>query len=333
MALTKISTGGVKDDAASQAIIADEAIDEARLQISNAGSNGEFLQKQSGNTGGLTWAAANQYTHPNHSGEVTSTADGAQVIADDVVDEANLKVSNSPTNGYFLSAQSGNTGGLTWAEVQSAPTVTAVASGALTAGKVVHLMSDGKVKVATETAASIESTKYEDDSTYHPCGCYDEDNDRIVVFYVEGPSDMKLKAKVGTVDSNGDISFGSEVDVNDNEIRHVDCCWEPTSGAVMVIYSNYDSSTWPRIECGRVSGTTITFSGADNINNEPSTFNMITAGAANTVLAGYRDHNSNTTYRVLTISGTGGSTSASKGSAQNMFIKTKMIVINLKLKY
>ncbi len=60
-------------------------------------------------------ASANNYVHPNHSGEVTSTADGATVIADNVVDEANLKVSNSPTNGYFLSAQSGNTGGLTWA--------------------------------------------------------------------------------------------------------------------------------------------------------------------------------------------------------------------------
>ena len=56
MALTKISTGGVKDDAASQAKIADEAVDEARLQISNAGTNGQFLSKQSGNTGGLTWA-------------------------------------------------------------------------------------------------------------------------------------------------------------------------------------------------------------------------------------------------------------------------------------
>ena len=56
MALTKISTGGVKDDAASQAKIADEAIDAARLQVSNAGTSGQFLQKQSGNTGGLTWA-------------------------------------------------------------------------------------------------------------------------------------------------------------------------------------------------------------------------------------------------------------------------------------
>jgi hypothetical protein len=60
-------------------------------------------------------SSANNYVHPNHSGEVTSTADGATVIADNVVDEANLKVSNAPTNGYVLTAQSGNTGGLTWA--------------------------------------------------------------------------------------------------------------------------------------------------------------------------------------------------------------------------
>ncbi len=64
-------------------------------------------------------ASANNYTHPNHSGEVTSTADGATVIADNVVDEANLKVSNTPTNGYVLTAQSGNTGGLTWAAAAS----------------------------------------------------------------------------------------------------------------------------------------------------------------------------------------------------------------------
>ncbi len=50
----------------------------------------------------------------NLTGEVTST-NRATVIADNIVDEANLKVSNNPTNGYVLTAQSGNTGGLTWA--------------------------------------------------------------------------------------------------------------------------------------------------------------------------------------------------------------------------
>ena len=52
-----ITSALIADDAVVQAAVADEAVDEVRLQISNAGSNGQFLQKQSGNTGGLTWAS------------------------------------------------------------------------------------------------------------------------------------------------------------------------------------------------------------------------------------------------------------------------------------
>ena len=49
-------------------------------------------------------------------GEFTSsdTIDGSY-ITDNTVDEANLKVSNDPTNGYVLTAQSGASGGMTWA--------------------------------------------------------------------------------------------------------------------------------------------------------------------------------------------------------------------------
>jgi len=36
-------------------------------------------------------------------------------ITDNTIDEANLKVSNTPTNGYVLTAQSAVSGGLTWA--------------------------------------------------------------------------------------------------------------------------------------------------------------------------------------------------------------------------
>ena len=63
MGLTKISTGGVKDDTA----------DEAKLKISNAGTNGQFLQKSSG-TGGLTWAdAASEGTDIKSTGESGTT--------------------------------------------------------------------------------------------------------------------------------------------------------------------------------------------------------------------------------------------------------------------
>ena len=62
-------------------------------------------------------ANTSKTTNATHSGEVTGS--GALTIANNVVDEANLKVSNSPTNGYFLAAQSGNTGGLTWTNAPS----------------------------------------------------------------------------------------------------------------------------------------------------------------------------------------------------------------------
>ena len=56
-------------------------------------------------------------SNATHSGEVTGAT--ALTIADNVVDEANLKISNSAVNGYALTAQSSNSGGLTWAEMSS----------------------------------------------------------------------------------------------------------------------------------------------------------------------------------------------------------------------
>ena len=123
-ALTKLKTDALADDAvtlAKQAAGTDGQIitydASGNPTAVGPGTDGQVLTSTGAGSPPAFEAlpASNNYTHPNHSGEVTSTADGAQVIADDVVDEANLKVSNSPTNGYFLSAQSGNTGGLTWA--------------------------------------------------------------------------------------------------------------------------------------------------------------------------------------------------------------------------
>ena len=88
-------------------------------------------------------ANTSKTTNATHSGEVTGS--GALTIADNVVDEANLKVSNSPTNGYFLAAQSGNTGGLTWQEAGGG-------------GKILQLVStsDATVYSAAPGASFIE---------------------------------------------------------------------------------------------------------------------------------------------------------------------------------
>tara|TARA_B100000519_G_scaffold19466_1_gene14035 strand:+ start:3027 stop:5573 length:2547 start_codon:yes stop_codon:yes gene_type:complete len=59
-------------------------------------------------------------------------------IANEAINEAKLQVSNSPVNGYMLTAQSGNTGGLTWAEASGGggftPTTLSGTSQALNVG-------------------------------------------------------------------------------------------------------------------------------------------------------------------------------------------------------
>jgi hypothetical protein len=53
-----VTTAKITDANVTQGKIADQAINEAKMQISNAPTNGYMLTAQSGNTGGLTWAAA-----------------------------------------------------------------------------------------------------------------------------------------------------------------------------------------------------------------------------------------------------------------------------------
>ena len=62
-----------------------------------------------------TEIAANtaKVTNATHTGEVTGAT--ALTVADNVIDEANLKISNAGSDGDYLTKQSGNTGGLTWA--------------------------------------------------------------------------------------------------------------------------------------------------------------------------------------------------------------------------
>ena len=113
-----IDTAHIGDDQVTYAKIQNVSATDRILGRDSAGA-GEIEEITPANLRTMINVAdgANAYTHPNHTGEVTSTADGATVIADDVVDEANLKISNAGSDGNFLSKQSGDTGGLTWAAI------------------------------------------------------------------------------------------------------------------------------------------------------------------------------------------------------------------------
>ena len=94
----------------------------------------------------------------NGSGNLTLSA----TVDDNIIDEANLKISNSPSNGKFLQCNTGVSGGLTWADVTipSANTLsgTTLASG-ITASSITSLGTLGSLTVTnniTTTDGSLE---------------------------------------------------------------------------------------------------------------------------------------------------------------------------------
>ena len=77
-------------------------------------------------------------------------------IDNEAINEAKLQVSNAPTNGYFLSAQSGNTGGLTWAEAGGGGKVLQIVQGSLssTMSSSANSMTDTGLSVAITPSAT-----------------------------------------------------------------------------------------------------------------------------------------------------------------------------------
>jgi len=101
------------------------------------------IEKASGS--GITIPTGSTFTVTDGIAASTLTGTVAQAnIADQAINEAKMQISNAPTNGYFLSAQSGNTGGLTWAEAGGG-------------GKVLQV-----VNVSSNTNAATSNTAWTD---------------------------------------------------------------------------------------------------------------------------------------------------------------------------
>ena len=71
----RLSARIIADDSITTAKIADDNVTEAKLDVSNSPTNGQFLQAQSGEGGGLTWAAAGGTTYTTGSTNVHAVND------------------------------------------------------------------------------------------------------------------------------------------------------------------------------------------------------------------------------------------------------------------
>lgn len=96
--LGSTSTGLIGETQIATAMVSDDAITYAKMQDTST---------------------ANRILGAASAGTIGEVQVATDMIADAQVDESKLKISNTPTNGYALTAQSGNTGGLTWAAMSS----------------------------------------------------------------------------------------------------------------------------------------------------------------------------------------------------------------------
>ena len=157
---------------------------------------------------------------------VTPGADsvGPTALQDNAVTEAKLNVSNSPTNGYVLSAQSGATGGLTWA-ADAAGTITAFTNGV-----------DNRVVTATSATALNGETNLIYDGTRLGVGAAGSSADLGVGIHIKtsdnGGGSVNAASDELVIESNGNagmtigsgnsstgtIAFG---DVDNNNIGQI----------------------------------------------------------------------------------------------------------------
>ena len=143
----KLKRGSGSDPGSSDLVVGELAI---RTDLGKI-----FLKKDNGNIAEVSGGGG---VADGDKGEITVSNSGdTWVIDNNVIDEANLKISNSPTNGYFLQAQSGNTGGLTWAEVD----LTTLSASNLTSGTIpaARIGDDSIVNAKINSSAAIAGTK------------------------------------------------------------------------------------------------------------------------------------------------------------------------------
>ena len=123
MALTEVNSLGIKDgeiktadiaaDAVTGAKIADDAIDSehyANASIDHAHLANDCIDGDN---------IQNDVINSEH---IAAGAIDLEHMSSQSVDEDNLKISNGGTNGQYLQKQSGNSGGLTWADVTAGAT-------------------------------------------------------------------------------------------------------------------------------------------------------------------------------------------------------------------
>jgi hypothetical protein len=190
------------------------------------------------------------------------------------------------------------------------PTLSGIASGALTNGQTVIIQSDGTVTgVATAGIAQTVGSDvvWRASTSESIVSVYDSSNEKVVVMYNKGVGD-DAQAIVGTVSgvgTNSTVSFGSTVTIHTDALNNPGAAFDSSNNKVVLAYRDPGNSYYGTAIVGTVSGTSISF-GSEVVytsNNAPYT-KVIFDSTNNKVVIFFRGASNYGRAIVGTVSGT-----------------------------
>ena len=192
------------------------------------------------------------------------------------------------------------------------------ASGAITGGKPVLVNTDGTVTQISGSAASVAtSVVFESAATKVPDVCFDSTNNRIVVAYQDDANSDYGTAIVGTVASDGSISFGTPVVFESAATggSGIAIVHDSNSNKIVIAYEDEGNSQYGTAIVGTVdsSDNSISFGSATVFENgEAGSIDACFDSNSNKVVIAYYD-SGNSQYGKAVV-GTVSGTSISFGS-------------------
>ena len=129
---------------------------------------------------------------------------------------------------------------------------TFTATGAISAGDIVGLNSNGTISVSEAVLqAAVAHGGASGGSVV-----YDTVNDKVLYFY--RGTNSYLYGRVGTI-ANGQISFGTAAASASVTVNYVDAAFDTNAGKAVVVYNNDGGNNYPYAVVATVSGTNISF--------------------------------------------------------------------------
>ena len=196
-------------------------------------------------------------TNATHTGEVTGSTE--LTIADNIIEESNMKISNAPVNDYVLTADSGATGGWKWAESSGSGTVTSVAAG--NGLDFTTITGSGSVTLGTPSSITDSSTNSVTTTSHTHAIDESSTSQRGIVQLTDSTSSTSTTtaATPNSVKSAYDLANGKIADLSDDSSPSLGGDLDTAQYSILIDATPTSNSTAIGIKTSLTAGESVAF--------------------------------------------------------------------------